>query len=221
MKRIVTLAVVTVFGLSYVQTASAKSGGSSNHGSQHSSMQRCDRDRGDKDRGKDKDRCKDKTPPKHMGGSQTGPIGTPENPFKPVKVTKDGFEFVNGHWERARARQQTIVDPTLVGPVVRDHRNTTLGGYHYNPTQYAPGGVTVTNTNGKGKGNITPTSGFAGTVRDHRGTGNNDVIGVGGSPVDTAINGLSGLGSAIGNGLSGLGNTIGNDLAGLGNLFGL
>ncbi len=198
MNRIVTLAMVTVFGLSAVQSASAHSGGSNGHGSQHSSTNRYSSDR------HDKDHCKNDGPPKYMGGSQNGPAGTPENPFKPTPVTNNGFVFVNGHWERAKAGQATVVDPTLVGPVVRDHRGSQ-----------GAGGVTVTNTGGftgtvrdhRGSG----TSGFTGTVRDHRGsgTGSNDVVGVGESPVDSIVSGLSGIGSAIGNGLTGIGNAFG------------
>lgn len=42
-----------------------------------------------------------------------------------VPQGRPGYVWVNGHWERERANQPTgpvIVDPTLVGPVVRDHR---------------------------------------------------------------------------------------------------
>jgi hypothetical protein len=146
-----------------------------------------------------------------MGGSSTGPLGTPENPFKPTPVSSNGFVFVNGHWERVRAGQATVVDPTLVGPIVRDHRGGAIGGgFTYNPTQTAPGGVLVGGYRGS-QPVTTTTTGFAGTVRDHRGTSSssNNVVGVGASPVDSAIGGLAGLGSAIGDGLSGLGNIFG------------
>ncbi|MBX7074423.1 MAG: YXWGXW repeat-containing protein [Pirellulales bacterium] len=42
-----------------------------------------------------------------------------------VPQGRPGYVWVNDHWERERANQPTgpvIVDPTLVGPVVRDHR---------------------------------------------------------------------------------------------------
>jgi hypothetical protein len=205
MNRIVTLAAATVIGLSAVQSASA---GSGSHSGKYMSAQRPINTQHpivvhhDKDHCKDKDDCKKGCPPKYMGGSTTGPIGTPENPFKPTPVSSNGFVFVNGHWERPRAGQTTVVDPTLGGPVVRDHRGIQGGG-----------GVTVTS----GMSGVvrdhrgTAANVYTGTVRDHRGTTNtnNDVVGVGGSPVDSIIGGLAGLGSAVENGLTGIGNAFG------------
>ena len=212
MKRIVTLALALVFGMSAIQSASAHSSGSGSHGSQHLSTPRCISGHCDKDH------QKNKLPPQHMGGSATGPAGTPENPFKPTPVTQGGFVFVNGHWERARAGQTTVVDPTLVGPVVRDHRGgSSGGGFKNDPTQTAPGGVIVGGYRGSRPVSTTmqptptTTTGFSGTVRDHRGSGStsNDVVGVGASPVDSVVSGLAGIGSAVGDGLLGLGNSLG------------
>jgi len=105
MKRIVTLSAALVISTLVVSSAWAKSGsshGSSNHtSSMHSSSQHlssnhskseyckdhCDKDHCDRDHC-DKDYCKDKgNPYGNMGGSTTGPAGTPENPY-PVNTTK-------------------------------------------------------------------------------------------------------------------------------------
>ena len=218
MRSIVTLAMVTVFSLAAVESASAKSGGN-NHASSHHN--------------------KSDGPPKYMGGTPSGkaPVGTPENPFKhhgsskhkghgkdeqppgmivdPVRVTSGGFVWANDHWERAKATPGVsngptmIVDPTL-GPVVRDHRTLTStttppfgnGGHHYQPYQdpnvrdhrggASQGGVSVTNTPGS--------------------TRNNDVIGVGASPVDSVINGVgSAVESGVGTVVNGIGNLFGYD----------
>jgi hypothetical protein len=148
-----------------------------------------------------------------MGGSKNGPVGTPENPFKPTQVSSNGFVFVNGHWERPRAGQTTVVDPTLTGPVVRDHRGTTQTG------------VIVVNPNGSYgyRGSHGPTIGTAGIVRDHRGTttsGTRNVTGVGASPVDSALGGLAGLGNTLENGVTGAATTAASDLSGIANLLG-
>ncbi len=191
MTRFVTLALVAVLALSASQAAFAHSG-SGSHGS---ACKPC----GSNHCGSSS--CKTSGPGKYMGGSKNGPIGTPENPFKPVTVSSNGFVWVNGHWERPRAGQTTIVDPTLTGPVVRDHRgmpSTVVidpnSGYRYGGGRFST---------------LTPTS--TSIVRDHRGTTStsNTVTGVGASPVDSAIGGLAGLGNTLENGLTGIGNAFG------------
>ncbi len=113
--------------------------------------------------------------------------GKPDDrvPVEPTHVTKDGFVWVNNHWERVKAGQtNTVVDPTLTGPTVRDHRTLTTGGFngvvrdHRGSTSNAPGGVTVTTTpNGNRKQTIPTLSGPG--------------------PIDALGNGLSALGSAV------------------------
>jgi len=202
MKRIVTLSVVVVFGTFAASSAWAKSGSShgshssSNHSSSmHTSSQHCTTDHGEKDYCKDhcdkdycdkdhcgKDYCKDKgNPYGNMGGSTTGPVGTPENP-NPVKspintihpivnnnpqtVSSNGFVWAGDHWERPRAGQSYTLDPNSTGPVVRNHS----GGA-------GEGGVTITTVPGSSRG-ITTLSGPG--------------------PIDALGNALSGLGSAVG-----------------------
>ena len=196
MKRLVTFAMVAVLVLSAVRTASAHSGSAGGHGGQcnanHCRSGHCS-----------SNPCKNSGPPIYMGGSKNGPVGTPENPSKPTQVSSNGFVFVNGHWERPRAGQATVVDPTLTGPVVRDHRGTQSdvvvidpnSGYRYGGGHF---GATAT--------------GSASIVRDHRGTTSgtsNNVIGVGSSPVDSVLGGLAGLGNTLENGLTGIGNAFG------------
>jgi hypothetical protein len=155
---------------------------------------------------KDKGKC-DPKPPFHCGTGQPGTIVDPVHvpPVKivdPVRVNSGGFVWVNGHWERPRAGQSTIIDPTLVGPIVRDHRTPTF------PPFGAQGGVTVTTT---GTGPIirdhrglTTTPGFPSPiVRDHRGTG-------------TLGTGLPGMVNTIGGEVAGVGRGLGNAAGALG-----
>jgi hypothetical protein len=217
MKRIVTLSVVVVLGTFAASSAWAKSGSShsshsgSNHSSSmHTSSQHCDTNHCEKDRCKDhcdkdycdkdhcgKDYCKDKgNPCGNMGGSTTGPVGTPENP-NPVKyptntihpivnnnpqtVSSNGFVWAGDHWERPRAGQSYTLDPNLTGPVVRDHQVLTGAGGPYSGghggSATSQGGVTVTPIPGSSRG-ITTLSGPG--------------------PIDALGNALSDLGSSIG-----------------------
>ena len=193
MKRIVTLSAMMVFITLAASSAWAKSG--SSHGSNHSSSMHtssqhttsnysksdCCKDHCDKDHC-GKDYCKDKgNPYGNMGGSTTGPVGTPENP-NPVKypintihpilnnnpqtVSSNGFVWAGDHWERPRAGQSYTLDPNLTGAVVRNH-----------PGGAGEGGVTVTNIPGSSRG-ITTLSGPG--------------------PIDALGNALSSLGSAVG-----------------------
>ncbi len=79
-----------------------------------------------------------------------------------VPQGRPGFVWVGDHWERAKApkkitpvQEPKVLDPTMVGPVVRDHRTPKL--------------QPLSNGNGSGGVTVTPTTGgFGPEVRDHR-----------------------------------------------------
>ncbi|MEX2173770.1 MAG: hypothetical protein WD872_05365 [Pirellulaceae bacterium] len=48
-------------------------------------------------------------------------------PVQPVPPARDGYVFVNGHWERVKAQ------PSQRGPVVRDHRTPPVVRDHRTP----------------------------------------------------------------------------------------
>jgi hypothetical protein len=229
MKRIVTLSAVLVFGGLGLATAQA---GHSNNGSSHSSQHSSN-----KQTSSSSNSSKSKV---YMGGSSSGPKGTPENPF--CKDHSDHCEHKDCHdpkypvidpgkGDGKTGNTTVITDPIYpwAHPDVRDHRTGSTGGTttsgnfvwagdHWerakatgSATNIPPlsggngqGGVTVTGTTG------TNVSGFHGgggasNVRDHRtgsanggvtvtntpgSTRNNDVVGVGGSPIDTAVQGV-------------------------------
>jgi hypothetical protein len=117
---------------------------------------------------------KDHSDHNHGDMDPKGPVidpgkGDGKPPTNPTPVTRNGFTFVNGHWERVKADQGSNI-------VVRDHRGTGSTGSN------ASGGVTVTNTTTKPKFPVTNTTGpiirdhrgdnlSSPSVRDHRGTG--------------------------------------------------
>lgn len=220
MKRLVTLSALVAFGSFAASSGWAKSG--SSHGSSHSSSMHnssqhvssnhsmsdyckdhCDKNYCDKDHC-GKDYCKDHNgnPYGNMGGSTTGPVGTPENPNpvkfpintihpivnnNPTTVSSNGFVWAGDHWERPRAGQSYTLDPNLTGPVVRNH-----------PNGAGEGGVTVTNVGGF-NGKVTDHRGFNGKVTDHRGDGQIQDIGTGWGGFTGAISsGLDSIGSALG-----------------------
>jgi len=232
MKRIVTLSAVMFFGGLGLATAQAGHPSGSNHSSQHSSNKQ--------NNGTNSTSSKLKV---YMGGSSSGPKGTPENPF--CKDHCDHCDHDHCDHKDCHDPKYPVIDPgkgdgksgnttVITDPIypwanvnVRDHRTgstggTTTGGNfvwagdHWERAKAttaivdpihdgASGGVTVTSTTGT---NVTGFHGGGGasTIRDHRNGGspgggvtvtntqgstrNNDVVGVGGSPIDTAIQGV-------------------------------
>jgi len=95
-----------------------------------------------------------------------------------VPAPRDGFVWVNGHWERAKAPRK-VANPYPADVTVRDHRTTPVVRDHRTPTGSFPAGTTVrdhrTNT-GNASGGVTVTAvnpwsaKDAPTIRDHRTT---------------------------------------------------
>lgn len=113
------------------------------------------------------------------------PSTPPANP-----APRDGFVWVNGHWERAQAAPQAV-NPYPAGTTVRDHRATTGGVTvrdhrttpvvrdHRTTTGSSPAGATVRDhrtSTGNTSGGVTVTvitpsaAKDAPVIRDHRTT---------------------------------------------------
>jgi hypothetical protein len=226
MKRIVTLSAVLVLGgmgLASVQ-AGHGSGGSSHGSSQHSSNKQ------NKVTSSNSSKLK-----VYMGGSSSGPKGTPENPFK-----KDHCDHCDHHdchdpkfptidpgkGDGKPSNVGVITDPIYpwAHPEVRDHRTGNTGGTMTNGNFVWAGdhwerakAPQTTNipplSGGNGQGGVTVTGGGS-NVRDHRtgrANGGVTVTPTQGSGRNGSIPTLSGPGplDMLENGVSSLGSAIG------------